>query len=57
MKFYQINKKKAFVFGAFLLLPLSVSAQYLWQEDVDPGELDLGKDSLQCGDAGFFLQG
>ena len=44
MKFYQTNKKKAFVFSAFLLLPLSVSAQYLWQEDVDPGELDLGKD-------------
>lgn len=44
MKFYQTNKKKAFVFSAFLLLPLSVSAQYLWQEDVDPGKLDLGKD-------------
>ena len=40
MKFYQTNKKKAFVFSAILLLPLSVSAQYLWQEDVDPGELD-----------------
>ena len=44
MKFYQTNKKKAFVFSAFLLLPLSVSAQHLWQEDVDPGKLDLGKD-------------
>lgn len=45
MKFYQTNKKKAFVFSAFLLLPLSVSAQYLWQEDVvEPGKLDLGKD-------------
>ena len=44
MKFNQTNKKKALAFGAFLLLPLSVSAQYLWQEDVDPGKLDLGKD-------------
>lgn len=32
MKFNQTNKKKALAFGAFLLLPLSVSAQYLWQE-------------------------
>ena len=45
MKFNQTNKKKAFVFSAFLLLPLSVSAQYLWQDDVvEPGKLDLGKD-------------
>ena len=45
MKFNQTNKKKALAFGAFLLLPLSVSAQYLWQDDVvEPGKLDLGKD-------------
>ena len=27
-----------------LLLPLTVSAQYAWQEGVEPGKLDLGKD-------------
>ena len=29
---------------AALMLPLAASAQYAWQEDAEPGKLDLGKD-------------
>ena len=29
---------------ASLMLPLAASAQYAWQEDAEPGKLDLGKD-------------
>lgn len=49
--------KYLFALGA-LLLPLTVSAQYAWQDDAEPGKLNLGKDlHYQVEMQGSFAKG
>lgn len=43
MKTYQVNKF-VLVYGGLVLLPLSASAQFTGQDDVEAGKLELFKD-------------